>query len=191
MTIKITIEGTRPLIMQSDRLVDALDPLAQELKRAAKSKDKNSEKGQQEIARIEFMGCLYQDENGVVGIPQDNLLRMLRDGGAKERMGKEAQSQLTILDEFHPLQYAGPKTAEKLLADPAHVFRKSVVVGRARVMRTRPRFPAGWKLSFQVLIGGNATLKVEDVRRFIDSAGPLGIGTFRPRYGGFKVIDFK
>lgn len=192
MSIQITIEGTRPLIMQSDRLVDPLDPLTQELKRAAKSKDKATEKGQNELGRIEFLGCLYLDDDGRVCIPQDNILRMLRDAAAREKLGKTVREQIVCAEDSFRLEYDGPTTAEKLWQDRRFVFRKSVVNnGKTRVMRTRPRFPVGWRLTFAVDIEGERSLKQDDVERFARAAGPLGLGTWRPRYGGFRVVEVK
>jgi histone H3/H4 len=192
MSIFITIEGTRPLIMQSDRLVDPLDPLTVALKRAAKDKDKATDKGQDKLARIEFAGCLYLDDNERVCIPQDNILRMLRDAAAREKLGKTVREQIVCTAESFVLEYDGPKDAEKLYEDRRFVFRKSVVNnGKTRVMRTRPRFPTGWRLVFGVDIEGERTIKQEDIERFARTAGPLGLGTWRPRYGGFRVVEVK
>lgn len=190
--IKVTIQGTRPLLMQSDRLVDPTDPISREKARAAKSKDKATDAGQGEIGRLEFLGSLYLDDDGEPCIPQDNILRALRDAAAREKLGKAVREQIVCNAEWFKLQYDGPRDPKKLFADRRFVFRKSVVNagGNTRVMRTRPRFPAGWSLDIELSIEGHRTLTSEDVRRFFEIAGPLGIGTWRPRYGGFVVTKW-
>ena len=191
--INVTIRGTRPLIMQSDRLVDPLDPFSKQKAQAAKSKDKATEAGQEKLGRLEFLGSLYLDEDSEPCIPQDNILRALRDAAAREKMGKTVREQIVCDVDNFKLKYDGPRDAEKLYRDGRFVFRKSVANagGQTRVMRTRPRFPVGWSLSFSLSIEGHRTLLAEDVLRFLNVAGPLGIGTWRPRYGGFVVESFE
>ncbi|HXJ49152.1 MAG TPA: hypothetical protein VNF91_08290, partial [Candidatus Acidoferrum sp.] len=61
-----------------------------------------------------------------------------------------------------------------------------------RVMRTRPRFPSGWRCAFEITLMPSAGVNVEDVRQALTVAGALsGLGDFRPRYGRFKVTGFE
>lgn len=192
--IKATIVGTRPLLMQSDRLSDPTDPIARAKALAAKARDKSTDAGQDEIARLEFLGSLYLDDDGAVCIPADNILRALRDAAARERKGKMVQEQIVCERESFPLVYEGPRDPEAMFRDPRFSLRKSVVLDgpkKKRVVRTRPRFPAGWSACLELSIEGARTLTPADLRRFLDGAGALGLGSWRPRYGGFQVVRWE
>lgn len=193
MKIKVRIEGERPIIIQSDRLVDPLDPMSIEKRRLAKHKDKASEAFQADIGRIEWFGALYLDDDCKprLAIPCDNILRAMRDAAAREKLGETVKREVTIdppLIDF--LDHGGPKDLEAMYADPRFVLRKSVAQQKARVMRVRPRLPV-WAAEFTMTIGGAQTLTEDDVRRILTNAGMVGIGTWRPRYGHFRVTRFE
>ena len=65
-----------------------------------------------------------------------------------------------------------------------------VKVGMARVVRTRPFFK-GWSAQFTLNVMDNVANK-DEVEGWIKDAGLyVGLCDWRPRYGRFKLMDFK
>ena len=196
-TYSVRIESERPIIIQSDRLADPLDPISKEKTRLAKHKDKKTDEYQEKIGKLEWFGSLYLDDDGAPAmvIPCDNIIRAMRDAAARERFGKDVYSEITVDPPLIPIEHSGPKNIESMYAFETggrrpFVFRKTVAQQKARVVRVRPRIDK-WALEFEVTVGGSKTLDGEAVKRFLEVAGMTGIGTWRPRYGHFRVVKFK
>ena len=198
-----TIRGVRPLIMHSSKMTDSLNPIVVEMSKltSIKSADKKTEKVQWQIAKLEFTGSLYLgDEKKVPVVPVDNILRMIRDGAAAARRGKDMEAGVEILGDMDggensALQYTGPKDVEGLWdahdknGDWTYRFRKyAKPKGQGAVQRTRPRFPVGWAVTFTVGIPHYSNVDPQHVKDALDIAGRLkGLGDWRPRYGLFAV----
>jgi hypothetical protein len=70
--------------------------------------------------------------------------------------------------------------------------KRSVVIPatRGRQMRIRPRFDK-WSLTFNLLCT-EEQVEPEALKQILDYAGSkVGIGDYRPRFGGFMVTQFK
>ena len=195
MRFKVRLEGTRPIIIQSDRMADPLDKMAKELSlltsRSAKV-DKKSDSVQAKIAEIEWLGALYCDDDGKpqIGIPGDNIHRAMRDAATAEKKGETVRREIVIEEDLIPIEHDGPKDLMQMYANDRFVFRKTVVIQKRRTPRTRPRLPT-WALEFHARVEGDATLTKDDVKRILERAGKVGIGTWRPRYGHFNVAKFE
>jgi hypothetical protein len=185
-TMKLTIRGTRPLLLHSDVGCDPLSESAVELARMTKRKDKKTADAQHEIARVEWEAGLYYDDDGGVHIPTWNVIRSIQDGARMSKSGKLIERAVTALDER---AYFGlPKDLDALWSDPQYRDRRSVKVGQARVIRTRPRIPTGWKLT--IGLAYVETMIDEDaIREFASMSGALiGLGDFRQRFGRYEVV---
>lgn len=192
MKYRIRIEGTRPIIIQSDRLADPLNEVTKQLKLLTSHKDKTTDKVQGEIAEVEWYGGLYCDDDGrpQIAIPGDNLLRALRDAAAASKKGETVRREVLIDEALIPFEHNGPSKLDAMARDPRFSLRKTVVLQKRRTVRTRPRLPPPWALTFHARIDGARTLTASDLRLFLDRAGTVGIGTWRPRYGHFRVAQF-
>lgn len=74
---------------------------------------------------------------------------------------------------------------------PLYLDMRPVVVNRARVVRIRPTFKAGWELEFQVEVI-DEQINAELVQDILVLAGKtVGIGDFRPKFGRFRVAQFE
>ena len=186
----VTIVGSRPLIMHNGRLKDPLDPWTKKLS-VATHKKKKSEEDHGEIARIEYEGGMYLDKRLGPYLPTDNLQACLIEGARKRKLGKQFEALVEVVplieSEGYALEYDGPRDVESLWKDPRFVFRKDAKVGMSAVMRTRPRFPAGWRCAFdiEVLDGGATSAELEQA--LTDAGMLVGIGDWSPRYGRFTV----
>lgn len=88
----------------------------------------------------------------------------------------------------------GVKEPEALDADAdkrLYLDMRPVVVSRARVVRLRPAFKAGWTLEFQVEVLDDQIPQnvLHDVLALAGKT--VGIGDFRPRFGRFAVTRFE
>lgn len=193
---KCRIVGVRPLIVHNVQLADPLNDYTRRISEltAMSSKAKKQEDIQLKLARIEFEGSMYLDENKRQVIPSENILRAIRDGGAEQRNGKKIEACVSLGEDVVPIEYNGPTDIDELFdakGPLGHIFRfrkQAKPRGQGVVLRTRPRFPE-WALSFTVQIVLGAGIGEKNVKDAIEDAGKLkGLGDWRPRYGLF-VLD--
>ena len=196
---EVTITGQSPLLMHQDDLewrgkIDAW-------LRVAENK-KNSKAGDDRTPAWKWIGYCYRDAHHV-GIPSDNLMTLLREGGAKVPTGKKGatfkrQSQsglivdamlwpLTIPNGVVPWQpILDLMTEPDYLAHEARalalgfvLFAKGVKVGQSKHIRVRPRFDA-WSATGTISVLDDSI--TEDVLRSILEMGGMycGLGDWRP-----------
>ena len=186
-TLNFEIVGVTPLLMHNGRLADPSDTYARAMKEIS-AKRKKTDADYEEMARLEWFGGLYLDENKVPCIPGRVFeATLIGKGGAarKERMGKEAATALWVFDDF-PLEYDGPKDPYGLWELEQFRLRVGVCVNNSRVMRTRPMFKE-WAASITVKFNPDL-LDEEIVRRWPEVAGAqVGLMDWRPKFGQFEV----
>lgn len=186
-TIHFEIEGIAPLLTHNIRLCNSRDPIVRAMKEITAKGTKKTDTDIEELARLEFMGGLYLGDNGEPVVPGENIEATIRDGARKSRKGKDALAGI-ISDGNWPLIYDGPKTADELWEDGRFSDIRGVVVGKARVMRTRAMFRA-WSLKFDVsFLPG--VVSARDVRDWLATAGQIvGLLDGRPKFGRFVVKE--
>ena len=183
-TMKLKVTGVTPLLMHSDRYANPLDAMAKQHK-SLTSKRKKTDDDHAAIARSELLGSLYYNKEQGIHLPAENLKACLVEAAKLNRLGTEFKRSLMILEDVLPLDYRGPKDPEALADDPNFVLAKSVVVtGGSRIMRVRPRFPAGW--SFTANIEFDETrIDPSELKIVVENAGRyVGLGDWRPAKGG-------
>lgn len=187
-TVTLTITGTRPILMHNARLSDPLDPIVKEMKKINAKKLNKTEEDTETLARLEFAGSLYFDDELGPYIPAENFHRCLVDAARMTKHGKKVQEGLSVESIINPLIYNGPRTLDELWADKNYVHRKSVKITTSRIIRTRPIF-TNWEADFDIRFD-NTVLNLEDVFAFAEKAGSYkGIGDWRPNYGRFTVKE--
>ena len=194
-TIETKWTGISELMHHRGGLANPLDLHARKIK-ALSSKRKKTDEDYIDLARAEFEGSLYFDERFGPVIPADNILATLVNGAKKSKYGREAG--LAIFIESVPkkgdagvikLDYDGPRTIEQLWGDGTGKFvsSKLVNVNRARIIRTRPIFPAGWSLHFLVRYDSSVINSDSVIKAMQDGGFYIGLAEWRPRYGRFEV----
>lgn len=187
MELELTLTGTRPLLMHSERLANPLDPLAKQLK-AITSKRSKTEDDFAAAARVEFEGGLYLGTTGAPVFPTWNIKRSIQDGAKINKLGTHVMRAFEPIEIDVPLEYGkkAPKTVQSLW-DAGFYDVRSVVVGQSKVQRCRPMF-LDWSLSFTA----DLDTEVLDLDRFVQCANRagamIGIGDFRQRFGRYDVI---
>ena len=179
----LTCIGKAPLLMHNGRLIDPLDTIAKQIK-AVSSKTRKPDEDHAELAKLEWLGSIYFQPGTGPFVPSLNLQKALVEGARLSRDGKKIERGVVFDTVVVPLEYDGPRDPVDLFEDKRFVSRMPVKVGQARVMRTRPSFPA-WRLTATGQYDGSV-LDLADLRHAADVAGSMiGLGDSRPAYGRF------
>lgn len=197
--VEFKIRGIAPTIMHSGRLANPLDLIAKEFKRFS-SKKKKTDDDFRTMADLEWIGSLYCSEQGEFGVtgnavsivgfgkpiwPAENIESMLAAAARKKRLGEQFKIGVMIETDA-PLLYSGPQSVEELFADARFRDTRSVTVGMATVMRTRPIF-RDWTLKFTASYLPDV-VNEHEVKEAVETAGVMvGLSDYRPKFGRFIV----
>lgn len=176
-------------MMHNGQLADPANEWSRAMKEIT-GKRKKVDADYEEMARLEWMGSLYQLLNGQPCIPGYVMEgALIGKGGAarKQKMGKAAAAGVYVSQNF-PLEYDGPRDPKELWKLPQFQLRVPVVVNQSRVIRTRPIFEA-W--SAEVVVEVDTELvNPDDVRLWMAVAGrEVGLMDWRPKCGRFEVVS--
>lgn len=196
-TLNFTIKGSCPLMLHNGHLADPLNPFARELKRLTGNRKKTDDI-HEAMARVEWYGSLYAQGAILVGngtvtaekgtqlvIPAANIESALVEAAKKVKKGPLAKVGL-LIDQDVPLVHDGPKDINELFACGRYTDRRGVVVGTARVMRTRPIFRQ-WSLSIDVQYHRDH-LDKKEVEELVEICGKqVGLCEWTPKLGRFDL----
>jgi len=187
-TTTVRIKGTAPLLMHNGQLADPMNEMTRALSEAVKNAKKaKTDAAYATMQKAEFMGGLYLNEKLEPCIPGEVLEGTICEGAKKFKQGKDVKAGLMVVGNF-PLIYKGPRDPEKMWKTGAFHKTLGVIIGRNRVMRTRPMF-VGWEVEFAVTFN-EELINPKDVLKFLRKSGAeVGIGDYRPRYGRFEVVE--
>lgn len=112
--------------------------------------------------------------------------------GRRGRTYRDLFSSAIIIDPekiYHTVPV--PEDLDTDADKPLYLDVRPVVIQRARIVRVRPAFKAGWELSFEILVNDDEIQSdlLQDV--LILAGRMVGIGDFRPRFGRFSVVEFR
>jgi hypothetical protein len=187
-TINFKIRGTAPMLHHNSQLADPLNVHARALKKIS-AKRKKTDDDYADMARVEMLGGLYWTESAGLHIPGENIEACLIGAAKFKKLGAGFKRSLQVVELTCPMIGTGaPGTPDKIADNPDFRFVKSVKVGTARIMRTRPIFEK-WSCEFTVMYDQNQ-LQREDIIEAAQSAGLMvGLGDWRPRFGKFEVVE--
>jgi hypothetical protein len=176
MEIRIQIAGTTPLLM--NRFHDEAQLAAGTGGRAA------SLAGDKGTPREQAEKKLYRDAEGVVGIPQPNIMRCIIDGGSFFKAGRNKvttikSSLIPACVDIHGVML--PLSSP----EPWQVDTRAVRIPSTggRVLCYRPVFHE-WALEFSLELD-ESILTARLLREIVDAAGKrIGLGDFRPACKG-------
>lgn len=179
MDVVILITGTSPLLMHNDRLASPLDPYARSLK-IFTGKRVKTDADYEEMAKIEFKGGLYWNQEIGPYVPGSNVLRCLVEGARLTKQGKSVERAVSITETYCPLIYNGPREVDKLYQDKNNVHQSMVKIGSSRNLRTRPMF-RDWKLEVPASLDLGLLESLETFSEICVAAGrSAGLGDWRP-----------
>jgi len=175
MEFDVTIEGTKPMLMHSTRGMTA---------------PKDS-RGSRATPEQEAELCLYKNKDGEIIIPGLNILASIKGASSDFKMGGKGKKTFkTYINSGLEIIPEDPV----LIQDGYVLDARPVVIGKARIIRTRPKFEQ-WKLNFTLRVIDNLLLDSNRdgsiLREILQSAGQHnGLGDFRPLFGRFTVTKF-
>jgi hypothetical protein len=189
--IKISIKGTRPLLMHSDKASDPMSMEAKEMK-AISGKRKKTDEDQDILAQLDWKSALYYDKHNSYHIPAKNLVACIRDAAKFTKQGKEISRYVSII------QHAKIDFKQKNLTPEQlwnyslengnkYIDRQSVKVNMgSKVYRTRPIFE-DWETTFDVIYEPEK-IDYAVLISIIKTAGSyVAVGDYRPMYGTFEI----
>jgi hypothetical protein len=212
-TYQVFLTGETPLLMHNDNLAWADVMKSWEKDPANK---KNSTKGDDRSPAWRWIGSLYH-EFGKIVIPADNLMTVIRNGGAMCPTGKgqktfksQTQSGIVVNESAWPVEVNGKVLSFEPIKDLMHendfevhqkiiedqgfmLFVKRAKIGANKHVRVRPRFD-DWSCQGTVTVFDD--MITDDVLQNIFTfAGAFsGLGDWRPSapkspgpYGKFTV----
>lgn len=186
--LKVRITGTRALLMHADIFANPLNPLTKAHK-ALTAKRKKTDDDQEAIAKSEWRGGLYFDDDIGPYVPGVNIEAALVAGGKLSKLGTQLKRSVEVLDERCALEYDGPRTLAGLW-DSGFYDARSVKVTTSRITRYRPLFRK-WSLVCEIMFD-QETIDREQVIKCLEDAGTYcGIGDYRPKFGRFAVEVLK
>jgi hypothetical protein len=183
-TIKVKIIGTRPLLMHADVFADPLNPLTK-VHKSLTGKRKKTDDDHEEIAKSEWRGGMYFDDDIGPYVPGVNIEAALIAGGKLSKLGTQLKRAAEIMDDRCRLEYDGPRTVSGLW-DTGFYDARSVKVSTSRIMRYRPVFHR-WALECEIAYDPESIDRAQVVKCLKDAGIYCGIGDYRPKFGRFNV----
>ncbi|MCE0757104.1 hypothetical protein LU683_29930 [Pseudomonas asiatica] len=181
----LSVKGTSPLMMHSDKLANPLHPVTKAHKELT-AKRKKTDDDHLAIARSEFIAGAYFDSSSGFFIPGANFDATFLAGAKLQKLGTHWKRGALVMTDKAELEFTGPSTPEALWEDQRFVDCRGVKVGQAKIMRYRPIF-LDWSCQLEVAINTDV-LDLQEVKKAIEDAGKLiGVCEYRPRFGRFEV----
>ena len=196
----VHIKGATPLVMHCDKACNPLHPLSKRLKEITCVRKKTDDH-HLALARLEFEAAMYYDKKLGVYMPSKCLQGCIKAAAKKFKLGR--QTKAVILEEAmgSPLIPYEGRSIESLYQETneegehPYVFIENLVVGMARIARTRPMFHK-WEVKFNLFLD-TELLPENDLEKILEVAGyEYGLCELRPgratgNYGTFTVESFK
>ena len=187
-TVSTMIKGIAPLMQHRYPMPD-LNTLSKGGHKSSGAKDYTQE----------WREYFYATEDGEIYQPSSHIEGALTKAAVNFKVtGKRGKSYKdlivanVIVDPERILH--NMKVPEELDADadkPLYLDVRPVIVQRARVVRIRPTFKAGWELAFDIQVIDDE-IQPELLQDILALAGKtVGIGDYRPKFGRFQVIEYK
>ena len=170
--VEVKIEGVSPLLQHRYEMEE-------------KEKKSTRKVGSVDYSK-EVERAIYRDESGNIYQPASHIEGCLMKAAVNFQIagkGKKTYKDLTKMVIVDP--FAIPHLQPKFVID-----KRPVVINRARIIRCRPRFDK-WSLEFSMMITEDQ-LPIEVLEEILEYAGRyIGIGDYRPRFGRFRIVEFK
>ena len=188
-TVSVRVKGIAPLIQHRFPVPD-LSTLSKGGQKSTGAKDYTQE----------WREYFYADGDGQIYQPSSHLEGALvkaavnfKVTGKRGKSYKDLFSANIVIDPEH-IPHVGFTVPEELDADgdkPLYLDVRPVIVQRARVVRIRPTFKAGWELAFEIQCLDDEVQPdlLQDVLTLAGKA--VGIGDYRPKFGRFSVTHFE
>jgi len=188
-TASVRIKGIAPLIQHRFPMPD-LSTLSKGGQKSTGAKDYTQE--WREYFYIDGYGQIYQPSSHIEGALVKAAVNF-KVTGKRGKSYKDLFSANIVVDPER-IPHAGFTVPEELGTDgdqPLYLDVRPVLVQRARVVRIRPAFKAGWELAFDIQCLDDE-VQPDLLQDVLALAGKtVGIGDYRPKFGRFSVTHFE
>lgn len=188
---EVTIEGTAAVVMHNGQTADPLNGYAKAIKQIS-SKRKKVDADYENMAALEWEAALYLDHGTPrkVVMPGHVIEACIVGGAKKSKSGQQAKTALFVDGDGAFTVDGQAVTLDGIKGKDEYRLAVAVKVGQARIIRTRPKFDK-WAVTFRLQVMDDVTNEAE-VKDWVGAAGRLvGLCDWRPRYGRFRVMEFK
>lgn len=187
MELRVTLTGTRPLLMHNGRLANPIDPWTRRLREVTSRRRKTDEDLAEQI-HVEARGGCWDTSDGLLGVPSAALWSSLHEAAKFFRRGADVERALVTDDLVMPLAIDGAKvSADDWVTDFEHIDVRPARLRGQRVLRARAIIPAGWQSThcFELLTD---VMDARDLDPIVERAGRLvGVGDWRPMHGTYTA----
>jgi hypothetical protein len=171
--ISVIIKGVAPLLQNRFPIEDY-------------GANKSRAKKKVYVPEDEAKKSLYQNEQIGIYEPSEHILASMIKAGTKFLF----EGKKTYKDIISTSVLVEPECIPLTTNKPYIIDSRPVVIGRARIVRSRPRFE-DWQLEFTITILDEQNISPSIIKEILDVSGNSGIGDYRPRFGRFQVIKFE
>lgn len=190
-TVDVEIRGIAPLLMNSNRGVNPLEPLVKEMKAiTSKGSKKMTDDDQERLLHIKWLLGMYFDKEIGPYVPSINIEATLRNAAKLIRRGKDTGFGIVVSPDRVPVVYDGPRTQDDLWADKKFSDFRVGKIKQASVTLMRPRFDI-WTLRFRIAYD-EKVFSDNTIKDLITEGGnKIGVCDYRPKYGRYEVVSLK
>jgi len=182
--IMVKVKGIAPLCVHNSQLADPMNKWTKEIKKIS-GKRKKVDADFEEMAKLEFFGGLYVNDQKQPIIPGECIDATIIGAARRSKDGKKAQ--LAVRSSDLVIEYDGPKNFEELFIEKFR-YAKLVKIGQSRIMRTRPIFRE-WGGSITIEYD-NSEIDESTIKEWVKDAGlKIGLCERRPMFGRFEVVS--
>ena len=185
--LNLKVTGIVPLMEHDDKLANPFHPLAVELKKIT-GKRKKTEDDYIMIAKIEWLGGLYHEDNGSQNgyfIKSECFEGTFLAAAKTFKAGTQFKRSVSIIDNPVLIFPDWNKTPEQLFEMAEYKDFRTVKIGGSKVIRCRPRFNE-WSCDVTVLYD-QKNMDEELLKQIILKSQEFGVCDYRPKYGRFNV----
>ena len=185
--VNTTIKGTAPLMQHRFPMPD----LSQMSKGGTKHTGAKDYSEEWRDYLYVSKGMIFQPSSHIEGA-MVKAATAFRITGKRGKSYKDLFQANVLVDPIEiPHNIAVPDILDTDADKPLYIDMRPVIVMRARVVRLRPCFKAGWELSFTIDVIDDE-LPFEILADVLTLAGKtVGIGDYRPKFGRFMVTKFE
>ena len=188
-TYRATLTGVSPIIHHSGVAgLAASSPIKDEIAAlAAVTSSKRTDTKNRDLKMLESLNSLWLEGQRVI-VPATAVRACIEQGARKTKDGPNVrEGMLVVHTEFRwdTERYGvdGDEDAVRRLAGEA-AFQVPVVVGRARILRTRAKFDCPWSVIADIE-GDDDLISADNLQRWLRTAGQrIGLGDWRPAKSG-------
>ncbi len=182
--LHVRMNGVTPILMNNPQGVNPLNPLVMEKKALTSlpKKERSTEENLLKLSDLEWKIGVYWDDGIGLYVPSECIIGTLVDGAKMNKNGQNILKACQVCESIIPLDIGEEQNYEKMIQDLRFRDVRSVRIGKARVIKTRPRFNT-WRCEFDMLYD-EAIVDVRVIAMAFENAGKYS-GIFDNRKNGY------